>query len=59
MIRRVHHTSFTVSDMERSLAFYRDLLGMEVIGDQGGKGGYLAEVVGCGTNLDQESFWMY
>ena len=46
MIRRVHHTSFTVSDMERSLAFYRDLLGMEVIGDQGGKGGYLAEVVG-------------
>lgn len=46
MIRRVHHTSFTVSDMEGSLAFYRDLLGMQVIGDQGGKGGYLAEVVG-------------
>ncbi len=46
MISRVHHTSFTVSDMERSLAFYRDLLGMEVIGDQGGRGGYLAEVVG-------------
>ena len=46
MIRRVHHTSFTVSDMDMSLAFYRDLLGMEVIGDQGGKGGYLAEVVG-------------
>jgi catechol 2,3-dioxygenase-like lactoylglutathione lyase family enzyme len=46
LIRRVHHTSFTVADLERSLAFYRDLLGMEVIGDQGGKGGYLAEVVG-------------
>ena len=46
MIRRVHHTSFTVSDMDRSLAFYRGLLGMEVIGDQGGKGGYLAAVVG-------------
>jgi catechol 2,3-dioxygenase-like lactoylglutathione lyase family enzyme len=46
MIRRVHHTSFTVSDMGRSLAFYRDLLGMEMIGEQGGKGGYLAEVVG-------------
>jgi catechol 2,3-dioxygenase-like lactoylglutathione lyase family enzyme len=46
LIRRVHHTSFTVSDMDRSLAFYRDLLGMRLIGDQGGQGGYLAEVVG-------------
>jgi catechol 2,3-dioxygenase-like lactoylglutathione lyase family enzyme len=35
-----------VADLERSLVFYRDLLGMSVIGDQGGKGGYLAEVVG-------------
>lgn len=29
-----NHTSFTVSNMERSLAFYRDLLGMEVISDR-------------------------
>jgi len=27
MIRGVHHTCITVSDLERSLAFYRDLLG--------------------------------
>ena len=46
MIARVHHTSFTVAEMDRSLAFYRDLLGMEVIGDQGGKGSYLATVTG-------------
>ena len=27
----VDHHSFTVSDMEQSLEFYRDLLGLEVI----------------------------
>ena len=31
MISDIHHTSFTVSDMERSVAFYRDVLGMEVV----------------------------
>ena len=30
MITSIHHTSFTVSDMERSVAFYRDLLDMKV-----------------------------
>lgn len=29
----IHHTSRSVSDMERSLRFYRDLLGMEVLLD--------------------------
>ena len=33
MIRSIHHTSRTVSDMERSLSFYRDLLGMPVVLD--------------------------
>jgi glyoxylase I family protein len=33
MISDIHHTSFTVSDMERSIAFYRDILGMEVVWD--------------------------
>jgi catechol 2,3-dioxygenase-like lactoylglutathione lyase family enzyme len=32
-IKRVNHTGISVSDMERSLAFYRDLLGLEVILD--------------------------
>ena len=33
MINGIHHTSFTVSNMERSIAFYRDLLGMKVTWD--------------------------
>lgn len=33
MILGVHHTAISVSDMERSLAFYRDLLGLEVLFD--------------------------
>jgi glyoxylase I family protein len=32
-IKRVNHTGISVADMERSLAFYRDLLGMELIFD--------------------------
>ncbi len=33
MISAIHHASFTVSNMERSVAFYRDILGMEVLWD--------------------------
>ena len=33
MIKGIHHASFTVSNMERSVAFYRDILGMEVLWD--------------------------
>ena len=29
----LHHTGFNVSDMERSLEFYRDLLGLEITND--------------------------
>ena len=31
MLRGVHHAGVTVSSMERALAFYRDVLGLEVI----------------------------
>ena len=31
MILSTNHTSFTVGNVERSIAFYRDLLGMELI----------------------------
>jgi len=52
MISGIHHTSFTVSDMERSIAFYRDLLGMKVTWDSGAAGvqfkGEIADnVTGC------------
>jgi catechol 2,3-dioxygenase-like lactoylglutathione lyase family enzyme len=43
---RIHHTGFTVSDLDRSVAFYRDLLGCEVIAEQEKQGGYLAAIVG-------------
>jgi catechol 2,3-dioxygenase-like lactoylglutathione lyase family enzyme len=33
MINGIHHTSFTVSNMETSMAFYRDILGMMVTWD--------------------------
>jgi catechol 2,3-dioxygenase-like lactoylglutathione lyase family enzyme len=42
----IHHTGYTVSDLERSVAFYRDLLGLEVIAQQEKQGGYLAAIVG-------------
>ena len=32
MILSVWHTSWTVSDLDRSIAFYRDLLGFELVG---------------------------
>ncbi len=33
MIRGIHHIAISTGDLERSLAFYRDLLGLEVIFD--------------------------
>ena len=44
--RRLHHTGYTVSDLDRSVAFYRDLLGCEVTATQEKQGGYLAAIVG-------------
>jgi catechol 2,3-dioxygenase-like lactoylglutathione lyase family enzyme len=41
----LYHTGFTVTDLERSIAFYR-LLGLEVIATQEKQGGYLAAIVG-------------
>lgn len=45
-VSRMHHTGYTVSDLDRSLTFYRDLLGCEVIATQTKEGGYLAAIVG-------------
>jgi lactoylglutathione lyase len=42
----ISHTSFTVSDMERSLAFYRDLLGMVVVAEVERQGEFIERVVG-------------
>ncbi|MBP2642586.1 MAG: Lactoylglutathione lyase and related lyase [Firmicutes bacterium] len=42
------HTSFTVSDMEKSIAFYRDMLGMKVEWDSKAEG-----IVFKGPECDQ------
>jgi catechol 2,3-dioxygenase-like lactoylglutathione lyase family enzyme len=40
------HTGLTVRELDRSLAFYRDALGMETVFEQEKEGGYLAAIVG-------------
>ncbi len=52
MFTGIHHTSFTVSDMDRSIAFFRDILGMELTWDSKAAGvefkGPVADAVtGC------------
>lgn len=46
MILDTWHVSFTVSDMERSLAFYRDILGLELIHQQVQHNEYTSKLVG-------------
>jgi catechol 2,3-dioxygenase-like lactoylglutathione lyase family enzyme len=46
MITRVNHVSFTVADLDRSVAFYRDALGLEVKGRYSRIGGFVAQVIG-------------
>jgi catechol 2,3-dioxygenase-like lactoylglutathione lyase family enzyme len=41
-----HHTSFTVSDLERSLAFFRDRLGLEVVFTREVRDAYFGRIVG-------------
>ena len=42
----LHHTGLTVADMDRSLRFWRDAMGMEVVFQQEKAGGYLEAIVG-------------
>ena len=42
----MNHTGFVVSDMERSLAFYRDLLGLEEERNQILEGEFISQLVG-------------
>jgi lactoylglutathione lyase len=41
----IHHTGLTVADLDRSLAFWRDALGMQVVMQQEKRGGYLEAIV--------------
>lgn len=44
--QRAHHTGFTVANLERSVAFYRDVLGLRVVAEQLGTAEYLGSVTG-------------
>jgi catechol 2,3-dioxygenase-like lactoylglutathione lyase family enzyme len=46
MIRDCQHVSITVSDADRSVAFYRDKLGFNVVGVSEASGDELAEALG-------------
>jgi catechol 2,3-dioxygenase-like lactoylglutathione lyase family enzyme len=41
-----HHTGLTVANLERSLAFWRDALGTDVVMQQDRQGGYFEAIVG-------------
>ncbi len=45
-VQWMNHTGFVVSDMERSLAFYRDMLGLSIERDQILEGEFISELVG-------------
>jgi len=52
-VEAVYHTGFTVSDMERSVAFYRDLLGLTLFRRQLGTAPYLGTITGFpGVRID-------
>src|SRR5438094_723519 len=42
----VHHTSFTVADLQRSLEFFRDRLGLEVVYAREIREDYFSAIVG-------------
>lgn len=46
VFRGIHHASITISDMQRSLAFYRDLLGLKVTLDERLTGPFISSVMG-------------
>jgi catechol 2,3-dioxygenase-like lactoylglutathione lyase family enzyme len=45
-ISAIHHSGLHVRDIEASVRFYVDLLGLELVARQERNGGYVAEIVG-------------
>ena len=43
---KVRHTGIVVADLDRSLAFYRDLLGLEVVRELDERGEYIDRITG-------------
>ncbi len=57
MITDFHHASITVQNLERSVAFYRDVLGMEYMFERDVIKGYVAEIVGY-PDVHQRQAWL-
>ncbi len=45
-ISGIHHTGLHVHDIERSIVFYRDLIGLELLARRESRADYVADVVG-------------
>ena len=54
----LHHTGFNVSDMDQSLEFYRDLLGLEVTRDLVFEGEILDKLGGLPDYKAHIVFWV-
>jgi lactoylglutathione lyase len=48
-ITKAHHTGLTVRSLERSIEFYRDTLGFEIVFQWNPQAAYIAELVGYPT----------
>ena len=53
----LHHTGLTISNLERSLRFWRDAMGMTVVVDQEKKGGYLEAIVASRAHMSAWCTW--
>jgi catechol 2,3-dioxygenase-like lactoylglutathione lyase family enzyme len=49
MLKNFDHVGFAVTDMERSLTFYRDLLGLEIVWERIFEEEYVRQLVGYPT----------
>ena len=57
LLTSLHHVGLTVSDIERSVRFYRDLLGLELLRRRSADAEYLGQQTGyAGVKLEVASF---
>ena len=55
MIIGMHHTGFVVSDIDASVAFYRDAVGLTLIGMRERDGGPISQILGYEKHAHKDS----